>query len=985
MATPAPTTYPLTLQDRDLIDPIGLIRQLCDERFSFSRHLCQTLDPALFARLRGTLPRGAVESDLRRSLLDALNALLPGGVLFDEAALQEIALTDDTQSLLRDQPTGGLCEALNRRLLAEAYPRSIAVDLEPRKQNWHQYQVAKYGKLHDQYAHYADRLRGILEEACATFAPLAIVQSRAKTVSSYAEKVWRKPKYLNPLVQITDLCGARVITETPEEVAAICDFIRRSFVIDEANSLDARTRLRTEEFGYQSIHYVVELGNGLLAREGRAKLLQGLKAEIQVRTLLQHAWASISHDRIYKSQFNVPEHWKRELARVAALLEHADSSFAAVVNGLDTYKGYYGAYMTDSQMAQEVDTLQTILENEPVAEKKPAIALQIARLARARWDWQRVVTLLTEYQSATVGEQVRLLIELGDALCHLHRADVSSAGYRQGVAKLEEARRIAEDEKTKPLVDDKGRHAIYAVLAAAYSNVPGEEWQARKYYKQAYEGDPSSPYYLASYLEYEIRCSGSREFIGHMRHTLHLAVQQCRAHIEAGIELPWAFFTMGKLYILLGQPYEALAAYAKGIARCLDQQKCYPEQILADEQKFIANINYARELSEEDRWVEDVLLLFLAVKYQNPVAKAKLSDRRVRKETFRGPVVIVAGGTDQTIAAVMSGYRECLVTAFGQPADAGVIASEPFTGTVISGGTTAGIPGIIGEIGENARRAGAATMHLLAYLPRALPYGAVLSPGYDEHLPTRGDDFSACQPLQNWIDLVAAGVNPAGVKVLGINGGKLALLEYHLALALGATVGILTASGRAAADLRNDADWQGLPNLIWIPFDRMAVHAFINQGKKPLSDEQGEKAGKAVHERYLRDNRHKLMPQSVKEWKDLDAGLQLSNIEQAQCSIVVLRSLGFIVSEVQPGQSPVAPPQFTNAEVELMAEMEHGRWIIERLASGWQYGPEKDNVKKISPYLLSWHELPDEIKGYDRTAVLEWPGVLAEAGFTVTR
>ncbi|MHB9110275.1 MAG: RelA/SpoT domain-containing protein [Armatimonadota bacterium] len=177
-------------------------------------------------------PAASVDSELKGTLLDALNALLRE-TLFDKVALEEMDLTDEAQCLLRDWPAGEPCEPLNRRLLAEAYPWSLAVDLESRSSIWHKYQVAKFGKLHHRYAHYADRLRHILEGACGIFAPLAIVQSRAKTVSSYAEKVWRKPKYLNPLVQITDLCGARVITETWEEVREISDYIRRSFTIDE--------------------------------------------------------------------------------------------------------------------------------------------------------------------------------------------------------------------------------------------------------------------------------------------------------------------------------------------------------------------------------------------------------------------------------------------------------------------------------------------------------------------------------------------------------------------------------------------------------------------------------------------------------------------------------------------------------------------------------------------------------------------------------
>jgi len=978
MATTTRAISPMELQDRDLVDPIGFIRQLCDKRYPSSNHLMQLLDATLLEQLWSTVQTSTVESNLKRELLDALNKLLPGECIFDLPMLKDIGLTEETRKLLQRRSPGQSCAELNRRLLAEAYPWSIAIDIQPRTPEWHKYQVAKFGKLHDRYGQYAEVLRRILEKACTAIAPLAIVYARAKTVSSFAEKTWRKAKYTDPLYQITDLCGARIITETGDDVERMCEYIRDHFLIDEANSLDAQTRLSAGEFGYLSMHYIVQLSDEFLTDttlmdKETAKALRGLKTEIQVRTLLQHAWASISHDRIYKSEFTVPDNWRRELARVAALLEHADSSFGTVVKRLDTYKGYYGAYMTDEKVQQEVATLETILANEPDEAKKPAIALQTARLAKARWDWQRIIAVLDPYLRITAPERAKVLTEHGNALCHQHRCKATGAGYLKGVQELEQARHIAEDPKTRRMVDDQERNAIYASLAWSYGNLPGEELQARNYYRQAYDGDPSNPYSLASHLQYEIFCLRHRDFISHMHHVLRQALQQCRAHVEAGIELPWAYLTMGKLYLLLGQHYDALGAYAKAISRCLCRQQCYPREILEDERKFIANINFGQPFPEEDRWVDDLLLLALAVKFGDSRAKEELARRRVWKGELDHPIVIVAGGTDESIAALMTGYRECLQIAF-----------DRFQGTVFSGGTTSGIPGIIGEIGAQSHHP---PFRLLAYRPHALPYGAVLSAGYDEHLPTEGADFSPRQPLQNWIDLIAAGVDPATVKVLGINGGKLALLEYQLALAMGATVGVVEYSGRAVTDLHTDPDWHGLPNLLWIPFDNMSVRAFIDPGHTELKPEKREEAGKAVHEEFLRENRHRLTDPSMLSWKELRPDLKAGNIEQAQYSTTILRCRNYTIRALADNADPSTVPDgemlFPQEDIDVMAEMEHGRWVIERLRAGWQYGPERDAERKISPYLLPWRELPEYVKDWDRKAVTKWPAILAKAGLEV--
>ena len=93
---------------------------------------------------------------------------------------------------------------------------------------------------------------------------------------------------------ITDLCGLRIITYYEDEVDQIAAFIREHFSTDEDNSVDKREKLDPDQFGYASVHVIVNLpidASGINPRSG-----ESCKVEIQIRSMLQHAWAAHSAD-----------------------------------------------------------------------------------------------------------------------------------------------------------------------------------------------------------------------------------------------------------------------------------------------------------------------------------------------------------------------------------------------------------------------------------------------------------------------------------------------------------------------------------------------------------------------------------------------------------------------------------------------------------------------------------------------------------------
>lgn len=161
------------------------------------------------------------------------------------------------------------------------------------------------------------------------------VDGRTKSLSGCLEKAKRK-KYKKPALQMTDISGIRVIVYFEYDVKKVCQIIENTFRIDWKNSLNKYDGLSANELGYRSVHYVCDLGDerGSLREH---KNLKGLQFEIQVRTVLQHAWAEIAHDRNYKFSGKLPKHIERKLYLLSGLLETADSGFGDLSLEIDQY------------------------------------------------------------------------------------------------------------------------------------------------------------------------------------------------------------------------------------------------------------------------------------------------------------------------------------------------------------------------------------------------------------------------------------------------------------------------------------------------------------------------------------------------------------------------------------------------------------------------------------------------------------------------
>ncbi len=156
------------------------------------------------------------------------------------------------------------------------------------------------------------------------------VSGRAKGIASFAAKAGRlregRPMFPDPLHDITDQIGLRVITYLRRDVDVVARVLHGEFEVLDDRDLGLQTASEGR-FGYASRHLVVRLREGEGTEEMRAH-----PAQVQVRTVLQHAWAEFEHATRYKGV--VPDEHVQDLDRrftlAAGLLELADQEFSAI-------------------------------------------------------------------------------------------------------------------------------------------------------------------------------------------------------------------------------------------------------------------------------------------------------------------------------------------------------------------------------------------------------------------------------------------------------------------------------------------------------------------------------------------------------------------------------------------------------------------------------------------------------------------------------
>lgn len=230
------------------------------------------------------------------------------------------------------------------------------------------------------------RLHAELSEILAAAPGLKIhsVELRLKSRESVAQKLARPDRDYADLWDLTDLIGLRVITYFEDAVDRVGELVERRLPVDLSHSIDKRRR-DVGAFGYRSLHYVCRLEAGVGPGDGPGDGDDGLpphaRCEVQVRTVLEHAWAEIEHDLGYKATEAMPAAVRRRLHRLAGLLELADQEFVAIRRDLEDYAGALPVRIATAGDAVALDhfSLEALLGCPEVEDVDRAIAGQLGK------------------------------------------------------------------------------------------------------------------------------------------------------------------------------------------------------------------------------------------------------------------------------------------------------------------------------------------------------------------------------------------------------------------------------------------------------------------------------------------------------------------------------------------------------------------------------------------------------------------------------
>lgn len=185
-------------------------------------------------------------------------------------------------------------------------------------------------------------------------------------------------------------------------------------------------------------------------------------------------------------------------------------------------------------------------------------------------------------------------------------------------------------------------------------------------------------------------------------------------------------------------------------------------------------------------------------------------------------------------------------------------------------------------------------------------------------------------------------------------------------------------SARAVAIARDEARHAGYVDTL----DQIRLERSVEM---ILEQRTTERLARAVFENYREHRRRDGLPVEYETYDDQPEDFRASCLEQARSYCDKVRLLGYELALAGECDEASRVRSLSDDEVEFLARVEHDRWVDERTRAGWVYGPKKDVERKVSPYLVGWEELSDEVREYDRAPMREMIELVESAGLAVCR
>ena len=258
-----------------------------------------------------------------------------------------------------------------------------------------------------------ERLKGFFAEAGII---VAAVEHRVKTEESLAGKLRLKGGKYKDIFDITDIVGIRVITFYIDDVDKVASVLERLFEIDWANSIDKRKAHEIDSFGYLSLHYICRIPESAYSDHEHPELNR-IRFEVQMRTVLQHAWANMNHDTGYKSGVEIPSIYMRNMSRLAGMLELVDDEFSRIRRELSDYRRNVQKLVASGNLEEvqlDGDSFKSYLEIGPFDRLNKRIA-SINQAEIQSVDLSAFLSLFKAMGFKTLGDIARLVKDYSDA------------------------------------------------------------------------------------------------------------------------------------------------------------------------------------------------------------------------------------------------------------------------------------------------------------------------------------------------------------------------------------------------------------------------------------------------------------------------------------------------------------------------------------------------------------------------------------------
>ena len=277
--------------------------------------------------------------------------------------------------------------------------------------------LEQYKSLLPVYTKMAEMIPARLQEFFAEAGIIvAAVEHRVKAESSLAGKLRLKGGKYRSVFDITDLVGIRVITFYIDDVDKVASVLERLFEIDWENSIDKRKAHEIDSFGYLSLHYICRIPESACSDPAYPELNR-IRFEVQMRTVLQHAWANMNHDTGYKSGVEIPRIYMRHMSRLAGMLELVDDEFSRIRRELSDYRRRVQQLVASgnlSEVSLDGDSFRSYLSVKPF----DALTRKIASINQAEIqtvDLSRFLPLFKAMGFKTLGDIDALVREYSDA------------------------------------------------------------------------------------------------------------------------------------------------------------------------------------------------------------------------------------------------------------------------------------------------------------------------------------------------------------------------------------------------------------------------------------------------------------------------------------------------------------------------------------------------------------------------------------------